>query len=109
MSSGKLEGNYLKNVERGFRFDESAITTNYNLQNSNYSGQKLYNDNLVKDNESNLQQINKSVKENHFNMIREIHHILKSSENLSQNQKFAFCSSQRFFMKLYLKRICREI
>ena len=108
MSSGKLEGNYVKNVENCFRFNESAIFTNYNLQKSNYTEHKLYKNNLIKDNKSILKQINESIKENHFDLIKEIHYILKSSTNLTQNQKFAYCKSQRFFMKLYLKRISRE-
>lgn len=109
MSSGKLEGNYLKNVENDFRFNESAIIANYNLQKSKYSENLTFNDNLVKDDDSILQQINDSVKDNHLNMIKQIHQILKSSKNLTLNQKFGFCNNQRFFMKLYLKRICREI
>ena len=109
MSSGKLEGNYLKNVENSFRFDESAVITNLHLQKSNHFEITLYYDNLIKDEQRILQQINESVKENHFNMIKEIHQILKSAKNLTQNQKFGYCNSQRFFMKLYLKRICREI
>jgi len=109
MSSGKLEGNYIKNVENDFRFNESAIITNYNLQKSKYSETLTFNDNLVKDDNSILQQINDSVKDNHLNLIKEIHQILKSSKNLTLNQKFGFCNSQRFFMKLYLKRICIEI
>jgi len=40
MSSGKLEGNYVKNVENCFRFNESAIFTNYNLQKSVRNGNK---------------------------------------------------------------------
>ena len=36
MSTGKLEGNYLKNVEKDLIFDESAIIANYSLQKSNY-------------------------------------------------------------------------
>ena len=109
MSTGKLEGNYLKNVEKDLIFDESAIIANYSLQKSNYFDNILDNDNLAKDKESHLQQINETIKENHFNMIKEIHQILNSSKNLTLNQKYGFCNNQRFFMKLYLKRICREI
>ncbi|MFX0000270.1 MAG: hypothetical protein ACFE9Q_01020 [Candidatus Hodarchaeota archaeon] len=108
MSSGKLEENYLKNVESSFRFNDSAIFNNYNLQQSKFSEQKLYEHDLIKDNKSILKHLNEGVKKNHFNMIKEIHNILKSSKNLTQNQKFAYCNSQRFFMKLYLKRISRE-
>ena len=109
MSSGKLTRNYLNNAEKDFRFNESAIITNYSLQKSNYSENLSFYDNLVKDNKNTLQQINENVKENHLNMIKEIHQILKSSENLTMLQKFSFCASQRFFMKLYLKRICKEV
>ena len=109
MSSGKLEGIYLKNVENNLRFDESAILTNCNLQKSNYSKHRLYKNNLVKDNERILKQINETIIDNHFEMIKEIHYILKNSKDLTQKQKFAYCNSQRFFMKLYLERISKEI
>ncbi len=109
MSSGKLEGNYLKNIDNSLRFDESAILTNYNLQKSNYSERKLYKNNLIKKNESILKQINETIIDNHFEMIKEIHNILKNSKDLRQKQKFAYCNSQRFFMKLYLERISKKI
>jgi len=35
--------------------------------------------------------------------------ILKNSQDLTQNQKYNYCMSQRFFMKLYLKRISERI
>ncbi len=108
MSSGKLEGINLKNIESSLRFDESAILTNYNLQKSNYFEHKLDKNNLIKKNERILKQINESIIDNHFEMIKEIHYILKNSKDLSQKQKFAYCNSQRFFMKLYLERISKE-
>ena len=98
MSSGKLEGNYLKNVEDGFRYDESVIVTNFDLQKSINSELKLDNNNFAKANYNILQGTNDCVKENHLDMIKEIHHILKSANNLTQNQKFTFCNSQRFFI-----------
>jgi hypothetical protein len=109
MSSGKLVGNYLENDETNFRFGESALLTNYNLQKSNYFKPNLYKNWLKKDSESLRQQLNDNVRDNNFDIIREIHYILKKSKNLTQEQKFAYCNSQRFYMKLYLKRISREI
>ena len=42
-------------------------------------------------------------------MIKEIYFILKKSENLTQKQKFDYCNRQRFFMKLYLRRISEKL
>ena len=93
MSSGKIEGNYLKNVQNSLIIDESAIFNDYYLQKSINSEPK---------------QTYEGVIDNHLRMIKEIHIILKNSQDLTQKQKYAYCNSQRFYMKLYLKRISKK-
>lgn len=40
--------------------------------------------------------------------LQKIHAILLNCVNLSKKQKLEFCESQRYFMKLYLKRIIKQ-
>ena len=109
MSSGKIEGNYFKNVEMDSIFNESVIFTENYVQKSNFSNSKLYKDSLYKEIDNNSLDPFEKVTENHFDTIQKIHSILKNSQGLTQKQKFAYCNSQRFFMKLYLKRISDEL
>ncbi len=109
MSSGKIERIYLKNVENDFIFDESAIVTEHDLQKSIYSEPKSNKEGLEKEFINDLKQAYNNVTDNHFNMIKEIHLILKNSQDLTLKQKFAYCNSQRFYMKLYLKRISKGV
>lgn len=37
--------------------------------------------------------------------LQKIHAILLNCSNLSKKQKFDFCESERYFMKLYLKKL----
>ena len=37
--------------------------------------------------------------------LQKIHAILLNCSNLSKKQKFEFCESERYFMKLYLKKL----
>ncbi len=37
--------------------------------------------------------------------LQKIHAILLNCSNLSKKQKLEFCESERFFMKLYLKKL----
>ncbi|MCK4780234.1 MAG: hypothetical protein KAT57_08600 [Candidatus Lokiarchaeota archaeon] len=37
--------------------------------------------------------------------LQKIHAILLNCSNLSKNQKLEFCESERYFMKLYLKKL----
>ncbi|MFX0034274.1 MAG: hypothetical protein ACFE9I_01375 [Candidatus Hermodarchaeota archaeon] len=37
--------------------------------------------------------------------LQRIHAILLNCSNLSKKQKFDFCESERYFMKLYLKKL----
>ncbi|MFX0105353.1 MAG: hypothetical protein ACFE75_07675 [Candidatus Hodarchaeota archaeon] len=108
MSSGKIERSYLKNIESDFIFEESAIITGLDLQKSMYFKPKSNKEGLEKDFINELKQTYNYVSENHFKMIKEIHLILKDSQDLTLKQKLVYCNSQRFYMKLYLKRISKK-
>lgn len=109
MSSGKIERIYLKNIENDFIFDESAIVTEHELQKNIYFKPKLNNKGLEKDYINDPNKTYSCVTERYFNMIKEIHLILKNSSDLTLKHKFAYCNSQRFYMKLYLKRISNRL
>ena len=40
--------------------------------------------------------------------LKKIHAILLNCVNLSKNQKLEFCESERYFMKLYLKKLMKQ-
>jgi hypothetical protein len=108
MSSGEIERNYLKNVENNFLLSESVIVTNYNLQKSIYSEPKLYTEDFNKDNRSSLEERFKCYIDDYLELIKEIHFILKKSHDLTIKQKIAYCNSQRYYMKLFLKEISKK-
>ncbi len=109
MSSGKIEQNYFKNVQDGLIFNESVIFSEDILHKSHFSESKSCKEGIYKEFHINMQDPFKGVMDNHFDMIQKIHFILKNSQDLTQNQKYDYCSSQRFFMKLYLKSISERI
>ena len=41
-------------------------------------------------------------------ITRKLHKILQNSQNLTKQQRFEYCNSERYFMKLYLKDIARR-
>ncbi|MCK4370849.1 MAG: hypothetical protein KAW03_07260 [Candidatus Lokiarchaeota archaeon] len=109
MSLGKIEGNYFKNVQNSLISDELAIFADCILQKSTNFESESYKKALKNDFDLDLEKTDEYIIDNYFNMIKEIHFILKNSADLTQNQKFAYCNSQRFFMKLYLQRISKKI
>jgi len=44
-------------------------------------------------------------KDEDLSTLHKIHAILLNCINLNERQKLEFCSSQRYFMKLYLKKL----
>ena len=48
-------------------------------------------------------------KNEHLGILNDIHSILSNCSELTSNQKLDFCSSQRHFMKLYLKKVLIQI
>ena len=43
--------------------------------------------------------------DDNLNTIKKVHAILLNCSNLSKKQKLEFCESERYFMKLYLKKL----
>lgn len=109
MSSGKIEGNYLKNVQNNLMFDESAIFHDFYLQKRINSNSKSSFSDVRSDLDLQLEETTERIIEKHFNMIKEIHFILKKSDDLTQKQKYDYCNQQRLFMKLYLYRISEKL
>ncbi|MFX1240298.1 MAG: hypothetical protein ACFFA7_03510 [Promethearchaeota archaeon] len=95
MSSGKVEQNYSKLVQDGLLFNESVIFSESILRKSCKFKSEPYKEGRNRD--------------FNFETIKKIHFILKNNHSLTQKQKFDYCSSQRFFMKLYLKSISERI
>lgn len=63
-------------------YDKEIITSKYNVNNS---------------------------KHEYLGILNDIHSILSNISELTSNQKLDFCSSQRHFMKLYLKKVLIQI
>ncbi len=61
-----------------------------------------------KDITSNLNHEIELVREEHFNVVKKIHFLLKNSQDLTLQQKYDYCERQRSFMKLYLNEISRR-
>lgn len=57
---------------------------------------------------SNLNHEIELVREDHFNVVKKIHFLLKNSQDLTLQQKYDYCERQRSFMKLYLNEISRR-
>jgi hypothetical protein len=51
-----------------------------------------------------LKQRYKEISEENLDIIKSIHAILVNCSNLTQQQKGDYCKSERYFMKLYLKK-----
>ncbi len=109
MSSGKIEQNYFKHVQDGLLFNESAVFSKDILHKSHQFKSDSYKEGRNREFNSKAQDLLIGVNNNNFNTIKKIHFILKNSQDLTQKQKYDYCSSQRFFMKLYLKSISERI
>jgi len=59
---------------------------------------------IIKD----LEQIPEDFGNENLKILKDIQDILQNCTKLSQKEKFEYCKSQRFFMKLYLKEINRR-
>ncbi len=109
MSSGKIEQNFFKIVQDDLPFNESAIFYEDNLHKSHQFKSKFYNEGRNIEFDYKIQDLSFGVRNNNFDTIKKIHYILKYSQDLTQKQKFDYCSNQRFYMKLYLKGISERI
>ena len=64
-------------------------------------------------NSNNLEKVNIKLKDvevenfcdENLTSLQKIHAILLNCSNLSKQQKLEFCESERYFMKLYLKKL----
>ncbi|MFX0024330.1 MAG: hypothetical protein ACFE9S_18575 [Candidatus Hermodarchaeota archaeon] len=109
MSSGKIEQNYFKIVQDDLPINESVIFSEDILHKSHQFKSELYNVGRNKEINYKIQDLSFRIENSNFDTIKKIHYILKNSQNLTQKQKFDYCSSQRFYMKLYLKDISERI
>ncbi|UCC19301.1 MAG: hypothetical protein JSV62_14540 [Promethearchaeota archaeon] len=109
MSSGKIEQNYFKNIENDSIFNEFNIFTDNFIQKSHFSESKSCEENVCKDFDFQTKQHLNGDMDDHLNIIQKIDFILKNSHDLTQKQKEEYCINQRFYMKLYLKRISNKI
>ena len=48
------------------------------------------------------------ITDGNFEMLKEVQSILKHCTNLTDEQKLAYCTSQRFFMKSYLRNVSKK-
>jgi hypothetical protein len=48
-------------------------------------------------------------KDENLSTLQKIHAILLNCVNLNEKQKLEFCTSQRYFMKLYLKKLNEKL
>ena len=109
MSSGKIEQNFFMDFQDGLLFNESVINSEDVLYKSYLSRLKPCKEGTHKDFYSKKRNSLEDILNNHFDMIQKIDVILKYSQDLTQKQKYEYCNSQRFFMKLYLKNISEKI
>ncbi|KKK89651.1 hypothetical protein LCGC14_2730960 [marine sediment metagenome] len=59
---------------------------------------------VVNTSQKNDEEIENLCDDN-LNTIKKVHAILLNCSNLSKKQKLEFCESERYFMKLYLKKL----
>jgi len=108
MSSGKIERHYLKNYEIDSKYNEIAIFNEIISQFSNLTTHKLYQRSINSHYIENKSQPYNKIIDKDLHIIEKIHYILLNSQNLTQKQKVAYCNSQRFYMKLYLRKLLRK-
>ena len=63
---------------------------------------------LVNSEESLIENVEKNIEnlcDENLTTLKKIHAILLNCLNLSKQQKLEFCESERYFMKLYLKKL----
>ncbi|MFX1410613.1 MAG: hypothetical protein ACFFA6_09685 [Promethearchaeota archaeon] len=56
-----------------------------------------------------LEQTSDNPIDDNLVILEEIGEILKNCTILTENQKLDYCKSQRYFMKLYLKEVNRDL
>ncbi|MFW9878313.1 MAG: hypothetical protein ACFFG0_34965 [Candidatus Thorarchaeota archaeon] len=84
---------------------------------------KKFNNNIEKSEKQNTNQVSVSSRtpnnevndfiienlcDENLTTLQKIHAILLNCVNLSKQQKLEFCESERYFMKLYLKKVLKQ-
>ena len=91
MSSGKIEKQFIKILNRNNYSQDIPIIDSNKFQNEN----------------SFIQNDRDEFYE-YLEIIKEIHIILLEYSNLTHKERFSYCNSQRYFMKAYLKRLIEK-
>ncbi|MFX0042542.1 MAG: hypothetical protein ACFE8L_06490 [Candidatus Hodarchaeota archaeon] len=99
MSSGRINNKRIESVKESYKIKELI-----SLDKKEDHLKRQFKDNSH--NQLNEELIN-DIDEN-FDIIKSLHLILLNCSSLSKEQKFDFCNSQRYFMKLYLKEILKK-
>jgi len=99
MSSGRINNKSFESVKRSYKIKELISKEKREVQlKSQFK-------------ENSLNQLNKEIindLDDNFDIIKSLHLILLNCSTLTKKQKFDFCNSQRYFMKLYLKEMLRK-
>jgi hypothetical protein len=109
MSSGKLEQNYFKLVQDGLPYNEPVIFSEDILHKSHRFESESFIEVRNGDFNSKIYDLSNRFNNRNLDTIKKIHILLKNAQDLTQKQKYDYCNSQRFFMKLYLKSISERI
>ncbi|HEC40316.1 MAG TPA: hypothetical protein ENI29_18900 [bacterium] len=59
--------------------------------------------------ENSIEHVSEEIKDDDLLTLHKIHSILLNCINLSKKYKLEFCNSQRYFMKLYLKKMREQL
>ncbi|MFX1419972.1 MAG: hypothetical protein ACFE9N_13720 [Promethearchaeota archaeon] len=74
-------------------------------------GQQDTNEDSISSEKQNIEVTNVNIEilcDENLTTLQKIHAILLNCVNLSKKQKLEFCESERYFMKLYLKKLLKQ-
>ncbi|MFX1426688.1 MAG: hypothetical protein ACFFBE_09570 [Promethearchaeota archaeon] len=74
-------------------------------RNDKFSSEKLSNQEHVKIKELAQSKKVEEICDENLITLKKIHAILLNCLNLNEKEKLEFCNSERYFMKLYLKKL----
>ncbi len=69
---------------------------------------KLFNESETDEEINNFEQELEEFKNDNLIILKEIQAILQNCSTLTDKEKWDYCNSQRYFMKLYLKEISKR-
>ena len=67
------------------------------------------NNNVTKELKEKVEKLQKNDVGDNLILLNEIKEILHNCTHLTPEQKLLYCQSQRYFMKLYLREVNREM